>query len=261
MLPGALVERSAEFAAEFTTSCLMGTGQFCTNPGMVLLLAGPQTESFVNAVRAKFDAAPIGTMLSEGVLRNFESGIQTLVAAGAEVLAGGQTGGGNGFSYRNTLLCVSGDKFLLSPHTLQTEAFGNGSLFVIARDEAQLLSILETLEGNLTGAIYSAQDGQDDALYSRIEPALRVRVGRLINDKMPTGVAVSPAMNHGGPFPATGHPGFTAVGIPASIRRFAMLQCYDGVRSHRLPPELQDKNPRPGLWRSIDGQWSQADIG
>ena len=261
VLPGALEERSPEFAAEFTTSCLMGTGQFCTNPGMLLLLAGPQTESFVNAVKAKFDAAPIGTMLSEGVLRNFESGIQTLVAAGAEVLAGGQTGGGNGFSYRNTLLCVSGDKFLLSPHALQTEAFGNGSLFVIARDEAQMLAVLETLEGNLTGAIYSGQDGQDDALYSRIEPALRARVGRLINDKMPTGVAVSPAMNHGGPFPATGHPGFTAVGIPASIRRFAMLQCYDGVRSHRLPPDLQDKNPRPGLWRSINGQWTQSDVG
>lgn len=261
VLPGAIAERSDELAAEFTGSCLMGTGQFCTNPGLVLLLAGSQTDAFVNAVKAKFDAAPIGTMLSEGVLRNFESGIQAIVNAGAEVLAGGQSGGGNGFSFRNTLLRVSGDKFLANPHALQTEAFGNSSLFVIAKDEAQLLTILETLEGNLTGAIYSAKNGADDALYSRIEPALRVRVGRLINDKMPTGVAVSPAMNHGGPFPATGHPGFTAVGIPASIRRFAMLQCYDGVRPNRLPPELQDTNPRSSLWRSIDGQWSQGNVG
>jgi NADP-dependent aldehyde dehydrogenase len=261
VLPGAIAERSDELAAEFTTSCLMGTGQFCTNPGLVLLLASPQAEAFVNAVRAKFDAAPVGTMLSEGVLRNFESGIQAIVRAGAEVLAGGQPGGGNGFSFRNTLLRVSGDKFLANPHAMQTEAFGNSSLFVIAKDEAQLQAILETLEGNLTGAIYSAKSGTDDALYSRLEPALRVRVGRLINDKMPTGVAVSPAMNHGGPFPATGHPGFTAVGIPASLRRFALLQCYDGVRSQRLPLELQDQNPRPGLWRSIDGQWTQADLG
>ncbi len=261
VLPGALTERSDELAAEFTTSCLMGTGQFCTNPGLVLLLAGPQTDAFVNAVRAKFESAPIGTMLSEGVLRNFEAGIQSIVAAGAEVLAGGQAGGGNGFSFRNTLLKVSGDKFLANTHAMQTEAFGNSSLFVIAKDEAQLLTILESLEGNLTGAIYSSTAGEDDALYSRIEPALRVRVGRLINDKMPTGVAVSPAMNHGGPFPATGHPGFTAVGIPASMRRFAMLQCYDGVRQPRLPADLQDKNPRPGLWRSIDGQWTQASVG
>ena len=261
ILPGVLTERSDELAAEFSTSCLMGVGQFCTNPGLVLLLAGPQTDSFVDAVRAKFDSAPIGTMLSEGVLRNFEAGIQSIVTAGAEVLAGGQTGGGNGFSFRNTLLRVSGEQFLENSQTLQTEAFGNSSLFVIAKDEAQLLRILESLEGNLTGTIYSATNGQDDRLYSLIEPALRVRVGRLINDKMPTGVAVSPAMNHGGPFPASGHPGFTAVGVPASMRRFAMLQCYDNVRQHRLPPELQDGNPRPGLWRSIDGQWSQADIG
>ena len=260
VLPGVLTERSDELAAEFTGSCLMGTGQFCTNPGLVLLLAGPQTDAFVNAVKTKFESAPIGTMLSEGVLRNFESGIQSLITAGAEVLAGGQPGGGNGFSFRNTLLKVSGDKFLSNPHALQAEAFGNSSLLVIAKDEAQLLAVLKSLEGNLTGAIYSSKDGTDDALYSRIEPALRARVGRLINDKMPTGVAVSLAMNHGGPFPATGHPGFTAVGIPASLRRFAMLQCYDGVRQHRLPPELQDKNPRPSLWRSIDGQWSQADV-
>ena len=107
-------------------------------------------------------------MLSEGVLRNFESGIQSLMAAGAEVLAGGQPGGGNGFSFRNTLLKVSGDKFLSNPHALQTEAFGNSSLFVIAKDEAQLQAVLESLEGNLTGAIYSAKSGQDDALYSRM---------------------------------------------------------------------------------------------
>ena len=257
ILPGAITERAVEIAAEFSTSCLMGTGQFCTNPGLVLLMDGAQVDSFVQAVKGKFEAAPIGTMLGEGVLRNFESGVQTLVRAGAEIVAGGQPDGGAGFSHRNTLLKVSGEKFLANPQALQTEAFGNGSLFVIARDEAQLLAILETLDGNLTGAIYSAHGGQDDELYSRLEPALRVRVGRLLNDKMPTGVAVSSAMNHGGPFPATGHPGFTAVGIPASLRRFAMLQCYDAVRSHRLPPELRDKSPHPSLWRLIDGQWSQ----
>ena len=74
------------------------------------------------------------------------------------------------------------------------------------------------------------RSGADEALYAELAPALRRRVGRLLNDKMPTGVAVSPAMNHGGPFPATGHPGFTAVGIPASLRRFGALYCYDNVR-------------------------------
>jgi 2,5-dioxopentanoate dehydrogenase len=92
-----------------------------------------------------------------------------------------------------------------------------------------------------------------------LEPSLRRRVGRLINDKMPTGVAVSPAMHHGGPYPATGHPGFTAVGIPASLRRFAMLQCYDGVRPARLPALLRDDNPGQA-WRLIDGRWTQEDV-
>ena len=67
-------------------------------------------------------------------------------------------------------------------------------------------------------------------------------------------------MNHGGPYPSTGHPGFTSVGIPASLLRFAMLQCFDNIREHRLPPELRDKNPTETLWRQIDGEWTQGDV-
>jgi NADP-dependent aldehyde dehydrogenase len=74
---------------------------------------------------------------------------------------------------------------------------------------------------------------------------------------MPTGVAVVPSMNHGGPYPATGHPGFTAVGIPASLRRFAMLECYDNVRQERLPAELRDENSIADLWRLVDGRWTR----
>ncbi len=116
------------------------------------------------------------------------------------------------------------------------------------------------MEGNLTGCIYSDTAGVDDAMYERLAPRLRVKVGRLLNDKMPTGVAVSPAMNHGGPYPATGHPGFTAVGIPAAIDRFTALECYDNVRPSRLPTALADKNPTGTMWRLIDGQWTQADV-
>jgi NADP-dependent aldehyde dehydrogenase len=93
-----------------------------------------------------------------------------------------------------------------------------------------------------------------------LEPELRPRVGRLLNDKVPTGVAVVASMNHGGPYPATGHPGFTAVGLPAAMLRFAALYCYDSIRPHRLPVELQDKNPTGSMWRLIDGQWTQGNI-
>ncbi|HZL88629.1 MAG TPA: aldehyde dehydrogenase (NADP(+)), partial [Pirellulaceae bacterium] len=144
---------------------------------------------------------------------------------------------------------------------LQTEAFGNASLLVITETAEQLGRALGHLEGNLTGCIYSDTAGSDDQLYQQVVPQLRQKIGRLLNDKMPTGVAVSPAMNHGGPYPATGHSGFTSVGIPAAMRRFAMLACYDNVRPHRLPSALRDKNPTGKLWRSIDGQWTTGDVG
>jgi len=148
----------------------------------------------------------------------------------------------------------------MHPEALQTEAFGVVSLLVFAKDIAQMQEIARNLEGNLTGTFYTHSGGQDDAVYDQVAPILRTKVGRLLNDKMPTGVAVSPAMNHGGPYPATGHPGFTAVGIPASMLRFVALHCYDNVRDHRLPEELQDRNPTGRMWRLIDGNWTHKDV-
>lgn len=261
ILPGALNERGGDLVGEFTTSCLMGTGQFCTNPGLVLLLAGEQTDAFIAGVGEAFSNAGVGTFLSEGVGQSFAAGVAALQAAGAELVAGGESGGGNGFSHQNTLLKVSGSTFLEQPEDLQAEAFGNGSLFVVADDANQAAAIIDAFEGNLTGCIYSDTAGSDDALYDALAPGLRTKVGRLLNDKMPTGVAVSPAMNHGGPFPATGHPTFSAVGMPQSIFRFAMLQSYDNVRAHRLPAVLQDENPNPDCWRSVDGTWTAGNVG
>ena len=129
-------------------------------------------------------------------------------------------------------------------------------LILLTDNLNQTCKILKSMEGNLTGTIYSAKSGEDNSAYDLIAPILLRKVGRLLNDKMPTGVAVSPAMNHGGPFPATGHPGYTAVGIPAAITRFAQLQCFDNIRPERLPQELQDDNPL-GIWRCVDGEWQK----
>lgn len=261
ILPGGLEERFDDLVGEFTTSCLMGAGQFCTNPGVVILRAGPKSDEFVAAVGERFSQAPAGTLLSGGVERSFREGIAALKEAGAEVVTGDEPADDDRCCYANTLLKTTGSTFLANPVGLQAEAFGNSSLFVLAGSDDELVAITEALEGNLTGCIYSHTGGEDDALYDRIAPVLREKVGRLLNDKMPTGVAVSPAMNHGGPYPATGHPGFTAVGIPAALRRFAMLQCYDNVRLHRLPDALKDKSPSPDLWRCVDGECRQGDIG
>lgn len=260
ILPGALAERGEQLADEFTSSCLMGAGQFCTNPGLVLLLAGRDSDAFVARVAARFEQAPVSTLLSEGVQKNLIHGIARLERAGATPVTGSVPGGGAGFCHANTLMKVDGETFLKQPYELQTEAFGNSSLVVIASDVAEASAILQHLEGNLTGSIYSATSGEDDELYEQLEPLVRERVGRLLNDKMPTGVAVSPAMNHGGPYPATGHPGFTAVGLPAAMNRFAVLQSFDNVRPARLPAVLQDKNPNGRMWRLIDGEWTRGDV-
>ncbi|MEM1295218.1 MAG: aldehyde dehydrogenase (NADP(+)) [Verrucomicrobiota bacterium] len=258
ILPGAIAERAEALAQEFTTSCLMGTGQFCTNPGMVLVLDGESTESMIQDIAKRFGAAPVGTLLSKGVETSLSGNLNVLVENGAEVLVGNAPGDSSRYSVSNTLLRVRGETFLEDPETMQTEAFGNASLIVVATDLDQAAEILKALEGNLTGSIYSETGNVDDGAYAKLEPILRQKVGRLLNDKMPTGVAVSAAMNHGGPFPATGHPGFTAVGIPGSIFRFAMLQSYDAVRPHRLPTSLQDERPNGTMWRRIDGRWDQA---
>ena len=260
VLPGALNERAGEIVEEFFTSCTMGTGQFCTNPGLLVTMAGDAGEGFLAQAAARFDDGAAGVLLNRGVSAGMDESIQTLTRNGAKVVAGGSAADMAGFYYNNTLLSVSGADFLAQAQAMQTEAFGPSSLVILADDADQMERIIDHFEGNLTGCFYTDNAGSDDDLYDRLAPVLRAKVGRLLNDKMPTGVAVSPAMNHGGPFPATGHPGFTAVGIPSSIRRFAALYSYDNVRAHRLPPELRDKNPTGEMWRLIDQQWTQADV-
>src|SRR5688572_21885385 len=255
ILPGALAERGSKVAADFASSCLMGGGQFCTNAGFVLLLADARTDQFIDEVKNAFDAAQPPALLSDGVAKGLAHSVETLRRAGADLLT--TPGVAKGARHPNTLLRVTGRQFLAEPEKLQTEAFGSASLCVVASDVEEAEEVLSHLEGNLTGCIYSDTQGRDEGLYARLAPALRRRVGRLLDDQMPAGGAVSPAMNHGGPFPATGHPGFTAVGIPASLRRFGMLCCYDNVREHRLPAALRNQNPNGRMWRLVDGKMTQ----
>ena len=241
-LPGALQERGDKLIEEYVASGLMGTGQFCTNPGLLLMVASPEAESFIHGVVSKYQAAPAGTLLSEGVETSLVKSLGILIQAGAECLTGGSKLPGNRCAVSNTVLRVTGKEFLKDPHVFQTEAFGNAVLITVCESVDQILQLIDSLEGNLTGSIYSDTQGKDDGVYAAVAQAMEHRVGRLLNDKMPTGVAVSPAMNHGGPYPATSHPGFTAVGIPASLLRFAKLTCYDAVRESRLPRVLRDKH-------------------
>lgn len=257
LLPGSLRERFEDVLNTVTGSCLLGMGQFCTNPGLIFLLAGADADRFVAEMIKKYETTPTGPMLSRVVQQNLVASIEALCAAGAELRTGGRATPGPRISHENTLLTVSGKQFLARSRHLQQEAFGNATLVITCANLDELLSALRTLEGQLAGSIFSHTDGSEDDAAAAVATILRQRVGRLLNDKMTTGVAVSPAQCHGGPYPATGHPHFTAVGIPASLRRFCMLACFDNVRPHRLPPELRKENPTGRMWRFIDGTWCQ----
>lgn len=254
-MPGALAERFDQLVSEYVTSGLMGAGQFCTSPGLLMIPNGEVGDRFVAAIVDKYQAATAGTLLGPGVCKALTSAVDQLQSYGAELLTGGKPAAEGRIAYANTLLQVQAKAFCAAAEEFQTEMFGNAALIVRCSDTAEMIQVIRHLEGNLTGCVYSATDGQDDADYDALAPSLSQKVGRLLNDKMPTGVAVSPAMNHGGPFPATAHPNMTAVGIPTSIIRFTKLTCFDAVRPHRLPDVLQDPCPIPGLYRLIDGRW------
>lgn len=260
ILPGALSERGDEIAAELFSSCSLAAGQMCTKPGLVVVPDDPAGRAFVARVREAFAASERVILLGPKVLEGLRDAEGRLLGQGADRLAGGGEPPGPEIRYRPALFGVPGTRFIAAPAAFQVESFGTLSVVVMARDASQMRAIASLLDGHLTGSIYSQRAGRDDDEYDRLEPLLRPKVGRLLNDRMPTGVAVSPAMNHGGPYPATGHPGFTAVGFPAALIRFAALRSYDHVRAERLPLELRDANPTGAMWRLIDGQWSQRSL-
>lgn len=259
-LPGLLQEKAETLAAELFSSCSLGSGQFCTKPGLVVFINDQGGRTFLSSLQQVFQQPPTGYLLSPAVLENLKAAVKRLTEAGAELLAGGHELSGQGFRFEPTLFLLNGTKFLERPELFQTEAFGTLTVAVAVQDTEEMVRVASALEGNLTASIYCSLSAQDEAIYQKLEPVLRLKVGRLLNNKMPTGVAVSPAMHHGGPYPATSHPGFTSVGIPPAFLRFAARRCYDNVPEEHLPEELRSRNPNGHMWRLIDGQWTKADL-
>jgi NADP-dependent aldehyde dehydrogenase len=144
-------------------------------------LAGEATEQFIAAIKTKFESAKPTSLLSSGVAHSLLASVGTLQETGAQIVTGGAPEPGPGYRFANTLLRVSGAGFLAESEKLQTEAFGNASLLVVVQDSAELIDVLNRLEGNLTGSVYSDTGGSDDTLYEAIAPLLRRRAGRLLN--------------------------------------------------------------------------------
>lgn len=248
LLPAALAVRGAAIAKGFVASLNLGAGQFCTNPGMVIALAGPALDAFMPLAAAAVRGSGALTMLTPHIHRAYQTRLEQLEdAPGVTVVARGERG--EGCRSQAALLAADAES-VLAERGLQEEVFGPASLIVRCRDAHQMREVAERLEGQLTACVHA--EPQDLDLARRLLPVLERRAGRVLFNGFPTGVEVSHAMVHGGPYPATSDPRFTSVGTLA-IRRFLRPVCYQDVPAALLPQSLQDGNPL-GLWRLKDGQ-------
>ncbi len=253
LLPGALAAGGAALAQGFVDSLTLGVGQFCTNPGLVIALAGPDLDAFRAAAAAALGAKGAGTMLTAGIHAAYAGAVERRSGiAGVELVAQGGAEG-NGCAARAALYQADAATFLANP-ALEDEIFGPASLVVVCRDEDELLQVARHVEGQLTATIHAAAADRD--LAARLLPVLERKAGRILFNGFPTGVEVCHAMVHGGPFPATSDSRSTSVGATA-IERFLRPVCYQDVPAALLPEELKDGNPL-GLARVVDGELKLA---
>ncbi len=254
VLPAALQARGEQVAAELAASVVLGCGQFCTNPGLVIGMAGPAFSAFVAALAARMADQPGQTMLNAGTLRSYASGVARLHQhPGVRHLAGAGQGGEQAQAQlfqADVSLLLSGDELL------QEEVFGPTTVVVEVADEDELRRALGALHGQLTATLIA--EPQDLQRYAALVPLLERKAGRLLVNGYPTGVEVSDAMVHGGPYPATSDARGTSVGTLA-IDRFLRPVCYQNYPDGLLPAALQDGNPL-GLLRLVDGVYSREGI-
>jgi alpha-ketoglutaric semialdehyde dehydrogenase len=248
LLPGALASEEDVLAQAFVASLTLGAGQFCTNPGLLVGPAGPALDRFVAHAAAALQAKPAATMLTPGIHRAYGDGVQRLRQADGISCAGQGQDGGAGCAARAALYRCDAATFLASPH-LQEEIFGPAALVVACRDTAEMLALARHLDGQLTATVHATSVDQSDA--AALLPALERKAGRILFNGFPTGVEVSYAMVHGGPFPSTSDSRSTSVGASA-IDRFLRPVCYQDVPAALLPAALRDENPL-AIPRLVDG--------
>ncbi|MEO6918729.1 MAG: aldehyde dehydrogenase (NADP(+)) [Collimonas sp.] len=248
LLPNALAARAAQIGSAFVDSLTMGVGQFCTNPGLVIGLAGEHLAQFQEAATNALKAKAAGTMLTPGIHSAYVSGIERMGAI-AGVDSVGQGLAPTGPCTAQAALFATDAATFLESEQLEEEIFGPSSLIVVCKNEEEMCAVAEHLAGQLTATLQL--DAADHALAKKLLPTLERKAGRILVNGYPTGVEVSYAMVHGGPFPATSDSRSTSVGASA-IDRFLRPVCYQDLPADLLPAALQDGNPL-GLSRLVDG--------
>ncbi|KAA1053313.1 aldehyde dehydrogenase (NADP(+)) [Azospirillum argentinense] len=248
LLPAALAARAEALGRGFVASLTLGAGQFCTNPGILLAVDGPDLDRFVASAVEALGGSAAPTMLTPGIHAAFDAGVAALADnAHVATLARGLDGDGPN-RCRAALFATTADAFLDDP-ALREEVFGAASLLIRCPDLESLRAVAERLDGQLTATLQ--MDAADTGAAAVLLPTLERKAGRILANGWPTGVEVCHAMVHGGPFPATSDGRTTSVGT-AAIERFLRPVCYQDIPADLLPQALRDGNPL-GLWRRFDG--------
>lgn len=254
MLPDALKNRGAQIAQDLADSVVMGCGQFCTNPGLILGIKSPEFTQLVEKLTEIMEAKPAQTMLNAGTLKSYASGLAHLKAHhGIEHLAGQQQQGNQA---QPQLFKADISLLLAADQLLQEEIFGPTTVIIEVDDKPQLYQALNSMNGQLTVSLIA--DDTDLTQFADIVPILEEKAGRLLINGYPTGVEVSDAMVHGGPYPATSDARGTSVGTLA-IDRYLRPICYQNYPQALLPDALKNENPLH-IQRLINGELTQAAI-
>lgn len=255
ILPKALENRNQELADIYAHSITLGTGQFCTNPGLLLGIKGHPLKDFIQQLAKVIVKIEPSCMLHPNIISAYETNTAKVFQEPALELAGQYKNNLKPNYARPAITTVEGHTFLNNP-TLHQEVFGPFSLVVQCKDKIELEEIIRKLEGQLTGTLIS--DNNEASDYPEVIAALQNRVGRLIFNGVPTGVEVCPSMTHGGPYPASTDSRFTAVG-KNSIKRWVRPFSYQDWPDHLLPLELKNENPL-GILRLVNNQLTRTTI-
>jgi NADP-dependent aldehyde dehydrogenase len=232
VLPHALGARGAEIARGWAGSLTMGAGQFCTNPGIAVVVDGPDADDFVAASAGALGAVAAQTMLTGGIADAYRSGAARI--GGASGVSQVQASPCEGRQATPSLYETDADTWLAN-HALSDEVFGPLGLVVRVKDADQMSSVAKHLEGQLTCTLHL--DPEDTELAQCLVPVLERKAGRVLANGFPTGVEVADSMVHGGPYPASTNFGATSVGT-LSIRRFLRPVCYQNMPDALLPSDM-----------------------
>jgi 2,5-dioxopentanoate dehydrogenase len=248
LLPGKLQQDAELLAEQLAGSITLGVGQFCTNPGLIIAIAGEGLDRFERKLTQLISDAAPGKMLHPGISKAYAEKRETALLQGDVEMVAVSSKEAMEFEGRPTLAQASGDAFLNNP-VLHKEVFGPYSIIIRCSDMHQLQEVAEELEGQLTATLMALES--DMVEHHKLVETVSMICGRMIMNGVPTGVEVGWSMQHGGPYPATTDSRYTSVG-PDAIKRFARPLSFQNFPDTLLPEELKQNNPL-GIPRIVDG--------